>query len=192
MSLIIDQVPEKVLIGDKEIAINTDFRVSILFELLMQDKELDAMSKTREALALYYPKIIPKELQSEALERALWFYTGGKELEDIKESKGSGRSQGKQYSFEHDDAYIYAAFKAQYGIDLQDEDLHWWKFKALFLGLNEECKISKIMSYRATLVTSEMSKSEQKFYRKMQSLYALPDTRTEEEKEADFADALSF
>jgi hypothetical protein len=37
-----------------------------------------------------------------------------------------------------------------------------------------------------------MPKSEQKFYRKMKLLYALPDNRTEEEKESEFAEMLGF
>ena len=192
MSLIIDTVPETVLLEDKEYAINTDFRISILFELLMQDKEIDLESKTKEIFNLYYPDEIPDELKKEALSEAFLFFKGGKTAEESRETKGSGSTQGKIYSYEDDDIYIYAAFKAQYGIDLQDEDLHWWKFKALFSSLNEDCKISKVMSYRATAITSEMSKAEQKFYRRMKDLYALPDTRTEEEKEADFADALGF
>ena len=38
---------------------------------------------------------------------------------------------------------------SQYGIDLIDiEELHWYKFLALFKGLKDDEIISKIMAYR--------------------------------------------
>ena len=96
------------------------------------------------------------------------------------------------YSFEHDAEYIYAAFLDQYGIDLQDiEHLHWWKFRALFKGLKEDTLISKIMGYRSIEITNNMSDSEKKYYRKMKQIYALPDNRTQEEKERAFTNAIA-
>ena len=80
----------------------------------------------------------------------------------------------------------------QYGIDLQDiEYLHWWKFKALFNGLAENTQFVKIMGYRAMDISKIKDKKEKKRYRELQRLYALPDMRTEEEKEYDFAEAFS-
>ena len=87
------------------------------------------------------------------------------------------------YSFEHDDRYIYAAFLSDYGIDLQDvEDLHWWKFRAMFLALNDSCEFKKIMGYRSMKITSKMSKEQRAFYEKMQRIHALPIPDDEQEK----------
>ena len=86
------------------------------------------------------------------------------------------------YSFQYDDDYIYAAFLEQYGIDLQDvEDLHWWKFRALFKGLREDTEIVKIMGYRSIEITSKMPKEQREFYKKMQSVHALPIPDAEKE-----------
>ena len=109
-------------------------------------------------------------------------------------------SQGKEikketskriYSYEFDAEYIYSAFMEQYKIDLNKEHLHWWKFKALFNSLNEEVLFSKIMSYRAIDLSKIKDKDMKKYYKKMKKLYALPDLRSEEEKENDFAEAFS-
>ena len=79
----------------------------------------------------------------------------------------------------------------QYKIDLNSiEYMHWWKFKALFEGLTENTQIVKIMGYRAMDLSKIKDKEEKKRYKKLQREYALPDDRTEEEKERDFADAL--
>ena len=64
------------------------------------------------------------------------------------------------------------------------------KFKALFNDLNENIQFSKIMSYRAMDLSKIKDKDMKKQYRKLKTLYALPDMRSEEEKESDFADEL--
>ena len=78
----------------------------------------------------------------------------------------------------------------QYKIDLQDiKYLHWWKFKAMFDGLNENTKMAEIMSYRAMDISKIKDKEEKKRYKNLQEAYSLPDMRTTEQKEADFGRA---
>lgn len=189
MNILIDLLPEYVEIDGEKYAINTDFRIGILFELLMQDRTILDSEKIDIALSLYYPEM-PHD-PTKAIEKILWFYTCGKEQgENEKAGTGSGKA-GNIYSFEYDAEYIYAAFLDQYGIDLQDiEHLHWWKFRALFKGLKEDNLICKIMGYRAMTIDNNMTDSEKKFYRKMKQIYALPDNRTQEEKERDFHNAI--
>lgn len=190
MSLLVDLVPETVEVGGAEYPINTDFRASILFELMMQDKQVPKEELWKGALDLYFAAEIPEEHQVEAVRKGMWFYCCGRE--QMTAAGGKGGQEKRIYSFEHDDDYIYSAFLEQYGIDLQDiEDLHWWKFRALFRSLQEDCKISKIMSYRA-MDLSKMTDSERKHYARMKLIYALPDDRDDEEKEQDFANALGF
>jgi len=47
------------------------------------------------------------------------------------------------------------------------------------------------MGYRSIEITNDMSDSEKKYYRKMKQIYALPDNRTQEEKERDFINAIA-
>lgn len=192
MNILLDLLPETVLIGDAEYPINTDFRISILFELLMQDDSLSDTEKTKEALRLYYPKI-PHD-KKEAVEKIIWFYSCGKEEKtrrkksdeekpDEEEEEYDEPEERMVYSFEHDDRYIYAAFMSDYGIDLQDiEWLHWWKFRALFTALNDNCEFKKIIGYRTVKITGKMSKEDRAFYQKMKRIYALPISDDEQEK----------
>ena len=180
MNLLIDLVPKTITIDNKEYEINSDFRTSILFELLMQDKSIKDNDKIYLALELYYPNI-PDDINS-AIEKMLWFYICGKDLITSKR-KGKGKSDIKIYSFEYDDDYIYAAFMDQYGIDLQDiKYLHWWKFKAMFKSLKEDTEIVKIMRYRSMDLSKIKDKNEKAYYKKMQELYKIPISKDEQEK----------
>ncbi|NBI08059.1 bacteriophage Gp15 family protein [Senegalia massiliensis] len=195
MNILIDLVPDTVEIDGIDYKINTCFRISMMFELLMQDNSIPEDEKLKMALNLYYEEV-PDNL-NKAVEKILWFYKCGKE-DDISNSNNTENANNNSkkadniYSFGHDDEYIYSAFLDQYGIDLQDiEHLHWWKFKAMFKSLKDDNLISKIMGYRSITISSDMSDNDKKYYRKMKEIYALPDNRTQEEKENDFDNVLS-
>jgi len=186
MNMLIDVLPTKV----KNINLNTDFRTSILFELLMQDNSLTEEKKVAKAIQLYYNEV-PKNIEI-AINNMLWFYKCGKVEENIKKSKSNESNICKIYSYEFDDEYIYSAFLNQYGIDLQDiKYLHWWKFKAMFKSLKEDNQIVKIMGYRSMKIDNKTNKEQRKYYENLKKIYALPDNRTEEEKEQEFAKNLS-
>ncbi len=190
MNILIDKLPSTLKVGGNFYKINSDFRTSILFELMMQDRSLSNQEKLIAAIELYY-KEIPQDL-GEAINQIVWFYKCGKE-EKVKEDSDNGTNTQKQiYSFEYDAEYIYSAFLSQYRVDLQDaEDLHWWKFKAMFQGLNDNNEIIKIMGYRALDLNEIKDKKQKAHYRKLKNLYKLPDNRTEAEKEQMVADAFA-
>lgn len=188
MNILVDLVPTIVNIDNKEYEINSDFRTSILFELLMQDGTIGEDDKIFMALQLYYPDI-PENIKK-AIEQMLWFYRCGK---DVSSSKGNGKSKGvtQIYSFEYDDDYIYAAFLDQYNIDLQDiEYLHWWKFKALFKALKDDNMIVKIMGYRSMDLSKVKDKEQKAYYKRMQKLYEIPISKDEQNKLDDITIAL--
>lgn len=182
MNLLIDLVPQTVEIEGEDYEINSNFRTSILFELLMQDNSISEEDKIIQALELYYTKL-PKDL-NKAIEGMLWFYRCGKdEIESKTKNKGTGKST-QIYSYDYDDDYIYSAFLDQYRVDLQDiEDLHWWKFKAMFKSLKETNEIVKIMGYRAMDLSKIKDKEEKSYYTKMKELYKIPSNISKDEKE---------
>lgn len=183
MNLLLDKLPTEY----KGLKIETNFRSFILFELLMQDNNVSEQDKVALALNLFY-KEIPNNLEK-AINGILWFYSCGKEhKEKVKKSKEETKK--RIYSYEYDAELIYSAFWHDYRLDLNEiEYLHWWKFKSLFEGLNNENKICEIMGYRAVDLSKIEDKERKKKYKKLKQQCALPDERTEEEKEQDFADA---
>lgn len=186
-NILLDELPKKT---PHEYNIKTDFKQGIKFELLMQDNSLEKEEKVQLALNIFYnegdlKKIKTKEELEKGIEDILWFYMCGKE-EKTSQKKVKGK-QKQIYSYEFDDDKIYSAFIQQYKIDLQKQDLHWWQFKSMFESLTDETQIVQIMQYRATDLSKIKDKTEKKRIKDLQDLYKLPDMRTEEEKENDFA-----
>ena len=185
MNLIVDKLPT-----DYEgLKINTNFRSFILFELLMQDSTLKNEEKILLSIRLFYEEEI-QDLKK-AMDGILWFYRCGEDIKEKTDKKSKNTNKKQIYSYEYDAKYIYSAFLDQYGIDLNEIDyLHWFKFKALFEGLKSDNKICEIMSYRAIDLSKIKNKEEKKKYKQLQRQWALPDNRTIEEKEQDFANSL--
>ena len=189
MNLLLDRPPTQIEVGGLFYEIDADFRTGIAFELLMLDEDFTETEKAARAMELYFPQIPDDE--EEAMEKILWFYLCGREETNQEEKETEPAPKNIVYSYEYDAGSIYAAFLSQYGMDLVEIPfLHWWKFKALFHALDENLEFMKIMRYRAVDIT-KVPKEQKDFYRKMKQLYALPDNRTEEEKEQDFISSLS-
>lgn len=189
MNILIDALPETVLVCRKKYEIRTDFRFSMLFEILMQDNAIEPKEKTKRAIELYYP--VPPQNYAEAVNALLWFYKCGKEENPVKQKMAARKAKTRVYSFDYDDDYIYAAFMTQYGIDLNDiEYMHWWKFRAMFNSLTNQNEFVKIMEYRSMDIKGDMPKEQKEFYKKMQKLHALPTARDEDEKLNDIEQAL--
>ena len=191
MNILVDKLPTEY----KGLKIETNFRSFILFELLMQDNDLSSEEKINLALNLFFHNQEFKSVEEikNALNGILWIYTLGKSEEKESKNKKEVREKKQKaiYSFEHDANLIYSAFLSQYGIDLNEIDyLHWWKFKSLFEGLNDDNRICEIMGYRAVDLSKIKDEDQRKHYQKLKNKFALPDNRSVEEKEQDFANAL--
>ena len=181
-NLLIDSLPDTVIVDGREFSIRTDFRISIMFELLIGDKELTQQQKLLQTLELYYDEIPANG--EEAIEQVLSFYACGKQAKNSSGGKKKGIST-PIYSFEHDDGMIFSAFYDQYGIDLNEiEYLHWWKFKAMFDALKADNEIVKIMSYRATDLSTIKDKHERNRIARLKAIHAIPVNMTHEEKVA--------
>lgn len=191
MNILIDKLPHHVEIDGVKYQINCDFRTSIRFELLIQESDLSIQDKVNQALKLYFNEI-PYNTKK-AVEQIIWFYSCGASDKDKSSNDDDTSSNFTQraYSFEYDKNYIFSAFYQIYGIDLTKKDLHWWKFKALFNSLTDDCLFSKIMYYRNVEINSKMSKEYQQHIRKLKELYALPLTKTEQKQVEEFENALA-
>lgn len=182
MNLLLDKLPTE----HEGLKIDTNFRSFILFELLMQDGNIKKEDKVFMALNIFY-KEVPENIKK-AMNVIIWFYARGN-IKKENSKRTSKDTNEKIYSYEYDANYIYSAFMHDYRIDLNEIDyLHWWKFKSLFEGLNDENKICEIMGYRAVDLDKIKDKEQKNRYKKLKQIWALPDERTEEEKEQDFAD----
>lgn len=179
-------LPDSVEAAGERICIRTDFRVGIRFALLMEDGEIPQMQKLALMLRMYYPQL-PRDLEA-GIGGILWFYRCGAAEKHQGNSGGSGPSL---FSYRQDGGLIYAAFLEQYGIDLTETELHWWKFRALLEGLRQDCLFRQVVGWRAAPLSDRMTKEERALLRARKALYRLPDNRSQEQRQADFEETMA-
>lgn len=183
-NLLIDVLPNTIEVEGRAFFINSDFRTGILFELLIDDKTLTDKQKIIQIFDLYFANELPND-KNAAIEGILNFYRCGAEAKKQKKPSDKKRVKEMIYHFDYDDALIYAAFKDQYSIDLNDiTQLHWWKFQALFRGLKSDNEIVKIMEYRSTDLSKIKNKTEKERIARLKAIHALPSNLTVDEKAA--------
>ncbi len=177
---------EEITIDGVDYAVNTDFRVWIEIGSIISSGDYNPFEKTVKILKLCYTSALPPTLEK-ALDGILEFYRGANSQVKPK----APVSDMPVIDFLEDFGMIASAFYHDYRIDLWKDNLHWWKFRELFAGLDEENRIIKIMGFRGINIGEIENKEQKKFYRKMKSLYRLEDNRSQPEKEQDMIDKLT-
>ena len=169
-ALLADGLPEQLLGAP----IDPDYRHMVRFEagLLRAGSDAAAGPLVEQALgALFGP--VWRRGPERAVRALLWFYRGG---QDTPPSGATGSAQGPlAYDFVCDGALIAAAFAQAYGLDLTHPAtrLHWWRFRALLLGLPESTVFARVVGWRTADLTG-MKGGQLKFYQAMRQKYALP------------------
>lgn len=178
--MVFDALPETLEVKGRALLVDTDFRTWMEFEQLLREAQPDEW-KAEAALGLCYREDRLFDM-AEAMRRLFEFYVCG-EPESERPKKKAGKIQKRIYDYERDIKMIYAAFRAQYGINLQTiEHLHWWEFRAMFEGLTEDHLIVKVIGYRGIDLTQIKNKSERQRYAALQSQWLLPNATDEKEK----------
>ena len=179
MSTLTEQFPVKLNIGGAVCPINSDFRTVLrCYEVQGGSKELSP-EQLSEILQLFYPK--RKRFSKEHIDKMFWFFACGRGKEKKKfPRKIAGLNNKQPFDFGTDADLIYAGFMQQYGIDLQREDMHWWKFMILLENLGADTRLQKVMEYRTIDTSSKnLSKEQRKFLKAMQRYFELSNTSSE-------------
>lgn len=189
MNILTEPFPESLLVGGVECPIHWDFRTVLKCDKLLRVEELDETSLL-EVLELFYQR--EAEYTEEHIEKMFWFFSCGREEKKRRfPKKAAGINDKQSFDFEKDADLIYAGFLQQYGIDLQTENMHWWKFMILVGNLGADTKFSKVMEYRTIDTTNKnLSKEMRSFYRAMQRYYGLDQIPELDEKSKQIEDAL--
>lgn len=159
-----------------EYKIYTDFRVWLSFGETCQKHDIIGVLKVYKQL--------PPKLET-AIELAVSFY-GGAALPYKNTTKNRKSTSSPTVDFLFDNQLIFAAFMAQYGINLNAARLHWYEFCALFYGLSGQA-INDIMGYRAAEADKIIDKDRRREIKRLKRIYALPDNRTPEQRDRDNA-----
>lgn len=190
-------LPISIEAGGVEIPIKWDFRASISFEEALQNQSLTPEEQLQRMVSSYFNEesaviifnLIEKGYIESFMNEIMNFYRCGKNFISHEENN---KPQRPLYLFSFDSDMIYSAFYQQYGIDLYTiPSLHWWKFRAMFSNLSADCEIVRVMQIRSREITPSMSAKEKRELRKAKATYALPDIRSDEQVELDFAESFS-
>lgn len=160
-------------INGNEYVIDTDFRIWLKFQKLIQQLK-DNEESFYKLLSFFLEINLDFQINhlDETFKQVLEFFAY-----ENNTNKSSGISTEKVFDFEKDEKYIYSAFLQEYNIDLYDIDyLHWHKFKSLLQSLSDNCQLTKIIQYRSIDI-SKMDKEQKKFYQKMKEIYSLDDKK---------------
>ncbi len=169
--MIFGKYPESVKVGENDIPVDTDFRIMARFETSVRKSDSAGILS---ALSDFFKGNIPTDYMA-AADAAVNFYLCGKNPPENIEN--SPKNTKRCYDYDEDSRYFIAAFRQQYGIDLETAKLHWQKFSALFAGLTDETELVKIMRIRCTKTSEITDKAERERIRKLQRRYALTEYR---------------
>lgn len=164
-------LPKSIKVNGKSFKIKTDFQDWIKFGMISQDKELNDL---RVRVELMLECVLIDDLKGVDLNKminALFsFYKLNKELREVPKSL---QSNDEPYSFEHDWDLIYSSFKQQYGINLLNDDMHWFEFKGMLDNLNQDTPLMRIVGYRTTDISKIKDKEQKRLAGDLKDYYTL-------------------
>lgn len=152
MNILTDFLPSSIKVGNTTFDIETDFRAGISFYLMIEAGEQNLY----KLFAPFFPKGLPIDVNG-AVEAAIYFLRGG----DTTEEKTQKTERKPSYSYSVDSEAIYADFWRFYNLDLSQDNLHWWTFRSLLMGLPEDSNFKNRIYYR-TCNLRDLPKKEQK------------------------------
>lgn len=178
MNILTDVLPDIVEVNGTDFEINTDFRASVEFAMMLENGERDYLKMLRP----FFPNGLPSDIVG-AFTAAVWFFRRGEDAEETKKEESTEndkktdapkaeKSPKRAYSFQVDADAIFADFWQYYGIDLSLTPLHWWKFRALLAELPGESNYKQRIYYR-TCDLSELPKAEKKRIQKIRNEIAI-------------------
>ena len=149
--------------------IDTDFRIGVQISQIMEDKDLSDNEKW-------------------STDAIMWFL---QEWNHDNNKKSKDRTRVLDYDI--DQWRLYSAFKAQYGIDLNTVNMHYWQFMGMLTTLNE-CAFTRVVDVRLKKLRSNMTKEGKQILKDQKTIYGLeqPENPLSEEEKAKKQEAIEL
>lgn len=166
--------PEVIEVNGLEYPINTSYEYALACFACVNDPDLTDVERAYGVLGILYKEQPAAEDLQEALRLAVKYLQCG---------DGSRTNHRKaDMDFQADEKYIKASFLSDYRIDLDEVDMHWWKFCTLLQGLSDNCILNRVRDIRNyDISTVKDSKTRQKLIQAQRDL-ALPERISQEEQ----------
>lgn len=165
---LLNPLPTELSVNGKYLKINTGFKAWFRFAKAIKRAKTD--DDILNALKPVFLDKIPMCDAEEALKSCFNFFVNAKSF--VNHDADGEASTAIAYDLELDSNYIFSAFLEQYGIDLTERDIHYYKFIALFDSLSENTLFKRIVSIRTKDISKEDSKM-QESYRKLQKAFEI-------------------
>ena len=171
-NVMLDKLPTEY----KGYPINDDFRIGIQMFQIMNDSELSEMEQFYKACELlfdvdgeeYFPDM---QTMQDGIQ---WFLSGWYTDNPVNEEK----KDHKDMDYDIDQWRIFSAFLTQFGINLNEVDMHFWVFMGLLSTL-EECSFTRIVDIRTKKIDPKMKPSDKAELKKVKERYALEQVEEE-------------
>ena len=170
MNIITDKLPESITFKGTEYPIKTDFKVWLKFYEIMTDRVKSPAEKFTDAVLCCFDSEKCKKLPDSYEETAALlfnFFAG------MPSEQGAKKSAEKVFDFAEDAKYIFASFFQEYGIDLSESAMHWFKFLALLNGLSENSLLKRVIAWRSIDLSEIKDTKRRSLCLKMKQIYRL-------------------
>ena len=162
--------PKIIIIDGVKTPVDPDFRIMCEYSEAVSRNDSSGLT---DIASRFFFAGLPEGVTEKAAAMAMTdFYAAG------LAPSGGGKSSAMEapepsFDFEEDEAYFFAAFLSEYGIDLNTVKLHWFDFCALFRGLPDECRLKRIISIRSESLSDIKSPTEKARVRRLKGIFAL-------------------
>ena len=170
--------PEYIELNGTKYKINTDYRVALSCFKAIKDKQLDNFKRLVAVCTLLLGDEFPIELMPAILDKVAIYLRCGK--------KENPSSDEIDMDYFQDMKYIVASFYSCYHIDIEKEEMHWWKFNELMVGFGEDEALTRVREIRNAKTSDIKDKKALDRLIKAKEAVALEieDQMTDEQREA--------
>ena len=116
-------LPDTVMVDGGAFSVNTDFKTILKIFAILDDPEILDAHKGAQIVRLFFRDAAPARWE----DAFGWFVRCG-------DAPNPAQETPRGFDYDFDAPEIYASFLHLYGIDLLQENLHWWQFCALLAG----------------------------------------------------------
>lgn len=165
MNILLEKLPNSVVIDGIEYEIETDYKFHIYTTLALESNDLTGFEKMQVVVRNFFVDKIPDNMEAIA-QKYMWFLNGGEMFQE--------NNHRKVFSFEKDAKLIFSGFKQTFGIDLQETDeLHWWKFLSYLQDFAEDSAFRNLTALRQKYYAGKTTQEENQVIHELGDIFEI-------------------
>ena len=171
MNILTEKLPVSVVVKGKRYKINADFKTAL--KIINYSEETQGIKLMIYALKTFYVDV-PEDIEG-AIVAMRNFYNG------VEGEEGKTGRREPVFSFTKDADLIFSSFYSQYGINLTQDNLHWYVFIALLRGICGDNVFSRVLEIRSLDLSEVKDEAQKKKLAALKQKYSLEGQITLEE-----------